>query len=384
MATTQRAHPPFRADHVGSLLRPDELKRAREHYLGAQTPTSNLGPHDNADLRSVEDTCVREALAMQERTGLRAATDGEMRRRSWWLELLLGWDGFAADRTGNSKMPWRNATGVAQASSQLKVVGPIRWRPSSTVRAFEFLRANTSLVPKVGLPAPPTVHFALGGMDNVDRTAYPDEEQLWADLLAAFRQEFDALVAAGATYIQLDDTAFAFLCDPLQRDYAKSWGADPERLLDRYTNAINSIVANRPPSVTVTIHECRGNREGNWAAEGGYEPVAERLFGQLEVDGYFLEYDSVRAGGFEPLRFLSKGKVAALGLVSSKTAKLEDPETVIRRIHEAEKYVSLDQLSLCPQCGFASSIGGNPLTLEEQRTKLESLVTIADRVWGSL
>jgi 5-methyltetrahydropteroyltriglutamate--homocysteine methyltransferase len=383
-ALPPRTKPPFRADHVGSLLRPDALKVARDRYLGPQTPTSSLGPHESAELRAVEDSCVRDLIAMQEAAGLRAVTDGELRRRSWWLELILGWEGFSADRTGNTKIPWRNASGPTQGFSQLNVVGKIRWKPSSTVRAFEFLKANAHAIPKVTLPAPNNVHYYIGGPANVDPSIYPDRESLWDDLVAAYRQEIDALVNAGATYIQYDDTSFPFLCDPVHREYVKSWGDDPDALVHTYAEKINATLAGRPAGLTVTLHQCRGNREGNWAAEGAYDPVAEVIFNAVDVDGYFLEYDTARAGGFEPLRFLPKGKVAALGVISSKTPVLENADDVLRRIDEAAKYAPMEQLALCPQCGFASSVGGNPVTADQQRAKLEHLVHIAQRAWGAL
>ncbi|MFM9885589.1 MAG: 5-methyltetrahydropteroyltriglutamate--homocysteine S-methyltransferase [Burkholderiales bacterium] len=383
-ASTPRTAPPFRADHVGSLLRPARLLAAREQFLGPQTPQSHLGPHDNADLRAVEDGAIRECIGMQERVGLRAATDGEFRRRSWWLELILGWEGFEADRTGSTRIGWRNETGVVQAFSALNVTGRIRWRPSSTVRAFEFLKANTRLVPKVTLPAPNTVQYFVGDGKNINRSAYPDMESFWADLVAAYQQELLALVAAGARYIQYDDTTFAFLCDPMHRDHVRSWGEDPDRLMRTYATRINETLSVLPPEVTVTFHQCRGNREGLWAAQGGYDPVAEILFNAVNVHGYFLEYDSARAGGFEPLRFLPKGKSLVLGVMSSKTGELESADTLERRIDAAGKFAPLDQLAISPQCGFASSIKGNPLTPVEQEAKLARLVEVATKVWGGV
>src|SRR5437763_91570 len=371
---------PFRAAQVGSLLRPERLKQAREKYLGPQTPTSALGPHDNARLREVEDECIREVIAMQEALGLQAVTDGEFRRRSWWLELVLGWQGFAADRTGSAKLKWRNAAGETQGFSDLNVTGPIRSRASSIVRAFEFLKANTRRVPKVTLPAPNCVHYYTGGKLGFYEN---DRERFWGDLVAAYRDELRALVAAGARYIQLDDTSIAFICDPQHREYVRSWGEDPMRLLETYAERINETIAGLPADVTITLHQCRGNREGNWAAEGGYDPVAEVLFNRINVAGYFLEYDTARAGGFEPLRFLPAGKRVVLGLVSTKSARVETADELLRRIEQAAKVAPLEQLALSPQCGFASSIKGNPLGEAEQRAKLARIVEVAEKVWAS-
>src|SRR6266851_2890221 len=348
-------NPPFRADHVGSLLRPEKLKRAREQFLGPQTPTSAIGPHDSAKLRAVEDECIREVIAMQERVGLRACTDGEFRRRSWWLELIMGWNGFEADRTGSAKLKWRDESGVTQGFSELRVTGKIAWRPSSVVRAFKFLKENTRAVPKVTIPAPNCIHYYMGG--NIG--AYKDQDAFWNDLVGAYRQELKALVDSGARYIQLDDTSIAFICDPAHREYVRSWGEDPDRLLRLYADKINQTLAALPQDVTVTLHQCRGNREGNWAAEGGYDPVAEVLFNRVNVDGYFLEYDTQRAGG------------------------LEGEDVLMKRIEAASKFAPLGQLALSPQCGFASSVKGNPLSPADQEAKLARIVEVADKVWGA-
>jgi 5-methyltetrahydropteroyltriglutamate--homocysteine methyltransferase len=377
-----RAAPPFRADHVGSLLRPEKLKQAREKFLGPQTPTSNIGPHNDERLAQVEDECVREVVAMQERIGLRSVTDGEFRRRSWWLELILGWEGFEADRTGSAKLKWRNESGVTQGFSDLNLTGKIRWRPSSVVRAFAFLKGIASVTPKVTMPAPNCVHYYMGG--RIPKSIYPDPEAFWDDLIAAYRQELGALIKAGARYIQLDDTSIAFICDPAHREYVRSWGTDPETLLALYAEKINSALEEVPDDVTITLHQCRGNREGNWAAEGGYDPVADVLFNRIDVDGYFLEYDTARAGGFEPLRLLPKGrKRLVLGLVSSKRPQLEDKEFLIRKIDDAARFAPLQQLALSPQCGFASSIKGNPLAQADQEAKLARIVEVADKIWGT-
>jgi len=372
--------PPFRADQVGSLLRPEALKQAREKFLGPQTPTNAIGPHQNSSLRGVEDQCIREVVAMQERVGLKAVTDGEFRRRSWWLELILGWEGFAADRTGSGTLKWRNESGVTQGFSDLKLTGRIRWQPSSVVRAFEFLSKNTKAIPKVTMPAPNCVHYYMGG--RIPASVYPDRDAFWADLVQAYKSEIGALVDAGARYIQLDDTSIAFICDPAHREYVRSWGEDPEQLLVSYSRIINAVLEDVPDDVAITLHQCRGNREGNWAAEGGYDPVADVLFNQIDVDGYFLEYDTARAGSFEPLRLVPKGKRVVLGLVSSKKAPLESEGDLVRKIETASGYLSLEQLALSPQCGFASSVKGNPLGPAEQEAKLRRIVEVADKVWG--
>ncbi len=372
--------PPFRADHVGSLLRPERLKAARERYLGPQTPTRALGPHRDPSLRSVEDDCIREVVAMQESVGLEAVTDGEFRRRSWWLELILGWEGFSADRTGSATLRWRDASGPTQGFSDLNVVAPIRWRPGAIVNGFLFLKNHTRATPKVTLPAPNCVHYYTGG--KLGHYA-GDADAFWADLVAAYRKEIGELVKAGARYIQLDDTSIAFICDPQHREYVRSWGADPAKLLELYAEKINETIAGLPEDVTVTLHQCRGNREGNWAAEGGYDPVADVLFNRIAVHGYFLEYDTERAGGFAPLARLPKGhKRVALGLVSSKTARVESKDELMRKIESASRYAPLGQLALSPQCGFASSIRGNPLGFAEQEAKLARIVEVSSQVWG--
>ena len=377
-----RARTPFRADVVGSFMRPAPLNAARERLLGLQTPDRNLGPHNNAELRAIEDGCVRDIVAMQESAGFASATDGEFRRRSWWLDLIMGWKGVAADRHGTTEMMWRNKDGQTQAFSRLWVTGPIEWQPSATVRAFEFLKSVTRLVPKVTLPAPILVHMYGCGNKGILEGAYSDLDQFWADVVKAYRQEVHALVEAGATYIQFDDTSFAFLCDPRHRETVTRWGTPPDQLLALYAGKMNEVLAAIPAHVRVTMHECRGNREAQWGAEGGYDPVADVLFNRIDVDGFFLEYDSERAGDFTPLRLLPDNKTAVLGVMSSKSPELESVEYLARRIDEAAKYAPLERLAISPQCGFASSIGGRPMTEERQQAKLERLVEVARKVWG--
>lgn len=377
--------PPFRADHVGSLLRPAVLKKAREELLGVHASDTNVAPHDNAQLREVEDRCIREVIAMQERVGLRAATDGELRRRSWLIELILSWEGVAVDRTGNTRISWRNTSGAVQPSTAMRATKRLTWKRSAVERAFTFLKANTSLVPKVTMPAPSVIFYSFDWFDEGTKRIYPDAELFWDDLVQAYRRELASLVAAGATYIQLDDTSIASLGDPRHRDYVRELGLDPDQLLHTYAEKINDAIAGLPEHVTITLHECRGNREGNWMADGGYDPVADVLFNEIDVAGYFLEYDSARAGTFDPLRLLPKGeKRVVLGIMSSKRAELESKDDLKRRIEEAARFAPLDQLALSPQCGFSSSVGGNPLTERDQEAKLARIVEVARDVWGSV
>ena len=374
--------PPYRADHVGSLLRPERLKEARERLLGTQTSDRHLGPHNNAELRAIEDECIREVIAIQERVGLKLATDGELRRRSWWLELVMTWQGVAADRLGTTDLTWRDKDGKEKPFSRLWMTGAVRWQPSAVVRAFEFLKAHTRLTPKVTIPAPILMHMYGGGDKGVCEGYYKSADEFWVDVVTAYRKELAALVKAGATYIQFDDTSIAFLCDPRHRATVGKWGNDPEKLLIDYARRMNDVIVDIPPHVTLTMHQCRGNREGHWAAEGGYDPVADVLFNQINVHGYFLEYDTERAGTFSPLRLLPKGKTVVLGIMSSKNPILETEEGLKQRIDEASKFMPLEQLAISPQCGFASSIVGNPVTQDVQEKKLSRLVKVARDVWG--
>jgi len=384
MPSDLKSGPPFRADHIGSLLRPAALKEAREKFLGPQTSDRNLGPHGNPDLAAVEDDAIRGVVAMQERVGLRGITDGEFRRRSWWLEMIMSWDGFAADRTGSPEFAWRRPDGTRANSSRLSIVGPIERRRSALVPAFKFLAAATTRMPKITLPAPIWLHMMAGG-DRLIRTGYyQDVDAFWADLKTAYKAELIDLAAAGAKYIQFDDVGMAFLCDPEHRATIESWGEQPDQLIAKYVRHVNDILAAVPADVIVTMHQCRGNREGGWAAEGGYDPVADVLFNRFDFDGYFLEWDTPRAGGFEPLRHLPKGKTAVLGIMSSKSGELESADFLKRRVDEAARFASIDQLAISPQCGFASSIGGNPLSEAEQEAKLARIVEVATSIWGTV
>ncbi|MGE3934138.1 MAG: 5-methyltetrahydropteroyltriglutamate--homocysteine S-methyltransferase [Rhodospirillaceae bacterium] len=383
-ATPAAGRPPFRAEIVGSFLRPAKLKAARERFLGPQTADSNNGPHDNAELRAVEDDCIREIVAMQERAGLKVVTDGEFRRRNWSMDLLLNWEGLQASRTGNTELTWKGREGRAnEQSSVFTFSAPLRWRPSKLVQAFKFLQSATRVTPKVTMPGPCLVHNLAGGDNRIRQSIYRDTDSFWADVVAAYRAEIQALIDAGCRYIQLDDTSFAMLCDPDLRRTIDGWGQPVDALLREYTRRTNEVVAGFPAEVTFALHQCRGNREGMWMASGGYDPIADVLFNQTNVAAFFLEYDTDRAGTFAPLRYLPRGKTAVLGLMSTKTASLESADELRRRIDEAAAIAPLDQLAISPQCGFASSIGGNPLSEAEQEAKLARLVAVATEVWGS-
>jgi 5-methyltetrahydropteroyltriglutamate--homocysteine methyltransferase len=365
--------PPFRADHVGSLLRPRRLKEARE-----QKERGEIG----ADrLRDLEDAAICEAVRLQESVGLQGITDGELRRAFWHVDFLTGFDGIVWTH-GDYDVSFKGEGGAtAHTSSMLMVRGKVRRYRPIMVDHFAFLKSATVRTPKLCIPSPTYMHMR-GGRKVIDSKAYPDVAEFWSDIVAGYRAEIADLVAAGCSYLQLDDVSFACLCDEGIQDQVTKDGEDPVILARLYVDVVNAIVARRDPSLAITIHTCRGNAMSMWMAEGGYDPVAEVVFGGLKVDGFFLEYDSERAGGFEPLRFVPKDKKVVLGLVSTKTPVLESKDELKRRIEAATKYVPLENLSLSPQCGFASSHDGNRVTEEDERRKLALVVEVASEVWG--
>ncbi|MGZ4602365.1 MAG: 5-methyltetrahydropteroyltriglutamate--homocysteine S-methyltransferase [Kineosporiaceae bacterium] len=369
-----RTIPPFRADHVGSLLRPQRLLRARaDHAAGEIT--------DN-QLREVEDAAIRDVVRMQEDVGLQAATDGEFRRASWHMDFIYQLDGITqADESMH--VQFFNEQGTLEfAPPALRVGGRLGVTDTIFGDAFSFLQgAVTSTVPKLTIPSPSMVHYR-GGRAAIDAAVYPDLEQFWADLSAAYADEVARLAALGCTYLQLDDTSLAYLNDPRQRELVASIGGDAEHQHERYISQINAALSGRPESLSVTTHMCRGNYRSSWAASGGYDFVAEALFSRLEVDGFFLEFDDERSGGFEPLRFVPPGKAVVLGLVTTKRGRLERKDDLKRRIDQAARFVPLDQLCLSPQCGFSSTVEGNALTYDEQVAKLALVVETAQEVWG--
>ncbi|GAY08408.1 5-methyltetrahydropteroyltriglutamate--homocysteine S-methyltransferase [Pseudonocardia sp. N23] len=365
---TSLSEPPFRADHVGSLLRPPALLAARDRHTA--------GTLDAAGLRAVEDDAIRDVVAMQENLGLRTATDGEFRRTSWHMDFIHRLGGVSpTDERIRVRMV--NAEGEnAFTSAGLAIDGKIRLDEPIFADDFRFLAGlTTTATAKLTIPSPSMVHYR-GGTAAIDRDVYPDVDEFWADLSAAYAAEIAAIGELGCRYLQLDDTSLAYLNDPAQREAH----GDADHL--RYIRQINTAVADRPDGMRITTHMCRGNYRSSWAAEGGYDFVAEALFGELDVDGFFCEFDDERSGGFEPLRFVPPGKRVVLGLVTTKRGALENPDDLKRRIDEAAKYVPLDQLCLSPQCGFSSTVEGNSLTRDEQVAKLRLIVDVARDVWG--
>ena len=369
-----RTSPPFRADHVGSLLRPQRLLAAREDLAAGR-----IGA---AQLRAQEDAAIAAVVGMQEEVGLQAATDGEFRRASWHMDFIYQLGGITK-APGQLAVKFRNPAGAIEftpaalhVGSKIKVDKPIFGAD------FGYLRSVVrTAVPKLTIPSPNMVHYR-GGPAAIDPAVYPDIEEFWSDLSAAYADEVRQLAGLGCRYLQLDDTSLAYLNDPAQRAEIAERGEDAEHLHLRYIRQVNDAISGRPEGLAVTTHMCRGNFRSSWAAEGGYDFVAEALFSELAVDGFFLEYDDERSGGFEPLRFVPPGKMVVLGLVTTKRGALESPDTLKRRIDEAAKYVPLDQLCLSPQCGFSSTVEGNVLSYADEVAKLRLIVDVARDVWG--
>jgi 5-methyltetrahydropteroyltriglutamate--homocysteine methyltransferase len=372
----ERTAPPFRADHVGSLIRPDALIEARAAAARGEIAT--------AELARIQEAAIRDVVRLQADLGLKLVTDGEYNRNSWQRDFLL--------KIGNVKpMPsqltvrFHSAAGTrAHAPPSLQVVGKLSRPAGIFVDDFKFLAsiAPVGTTAKLTIPSPTVVHFR-GGRGAIDARAYPDMTAFYDDLAAVYRAEIADLAAAGCRYLQIDEVNLAYLCDPELRRQVAALGEDPDTLPRTYAKLLNAAIAGRPPDMVVCMHLCRGNFAGAWIAEGGYEPVAELLFNAIGIDGYFLEYDSPRAGDFSPLRFLPKGKIAVLGLVTTKSPKLETKDELKRRIDEASRYASIERLALSPQCGFSSGIGGNAMTADDEIKKLAIVVETAREVWGA-
>jgi 5-methyltetrahydropteroyltriglutamate--homocysteine methyltransferase len=365
---------PLRADVVGSLLRPEAIHQAR-----AQLAAGRISAED---LWRIESDGVADAVALQDACGLKVATDGEFHRRHWFMDFVERIDGVGF--AGGLPARFQTEAGSIEfAPPRIVTTGALRRRRSLAGEEFADLAPiaeRAGLVPKQAIPSPTLVHFRSGDA-GVDRQAYPDIAEYYHDLAQVFREEIAALYEAGCRYVQIDDTNYAYLCDPTMHEHVRSIGEDPLTLQRKYRDLLNAVTKDRPDDLIVAMHLCRGNHESAWAASGGYEPVAEVVFGELDIDVFFLEYDTDRAGGFEPLRYLSPDKIAVLGLVTSKKPQLESREHLAARIDEAAKYVPLDRLAISPQCGFASTIGGNKLTVDQQAAKLRLCVDVANEVW---
>ncbi len=366
--------PPFRADHVGSFLRPKALLDARLQHQNGDISAEAL--------RAVEDDAIRGIVKFQEDLGLKGITDGEFRRTFFHTDFLTQLDGVVTE--GGIQVKFHSKDGDLDfAPPVMKVKSKVRHTKPIQLADFEFLKSVTKETPKVSIPSPTMLHFR-GGRTTVDETTYPDMEDFYADVTKAYAEEIRSLADAGCTYLQLDDTNLAYLCDPKLREATRARGDDPDELPRMYARWINACIAGRPETMTVCVHLCRGNFRSAWAAEGGYEPVAEALFQELAVDGYFLEYDDDRSGDFRPLRFVPKGKTVVLGLVTTKLDDLESKEDLKRRINEAAEHCPLEQLALSPQCGFSSTYHGNEIAVRAQADKLTRIIEIAREVWGEI
>ncbi len=371
-----RDTPPFRADHVGSLLRPPELARARADF--------KAGRIDAAALREVEDEAIRGVVELQRSAGLQTVTDGEFRRASWHMDFIYSLDGVEQVDGESIHVQFRSEDGEYDyAPPAMRVSGRVGLGDTIFASAFEFVRDNAGpgQTPKLTIPSPSMVHYR-GGSSSIDESVYPEIDGFWDDLTAAYSGQIHGAYRLGCRYLQLDDTSLAYVNDPAQRAHIEQIGGDPDHLHEQYIANINRALAGKPDDLVVTTHLCRGNNQSMWAAEGGYDFVAEALFGDLNVNGYFLEFDDERSGTFEPLRFVPEGKHVVLGLITTKRPQLEDKDLLKRRIEAASQFVDVDQLCLSPQCGFSSTEEGNRLTIDQERAKLELIVETADEVWG--
>jgi 5-methyltetrahydropteroyltriglutamate--homocysteine methyltransferase len=367
-----KINPPFRADHVGSLLRPQTLLDARQRYFNNEI--------DREELRQVEDDSIREVIKKQEDIGLQSITDGEFRRTFFHTDFLERLAGVTI--SGGMAVKFIGKAGTVDfAPPRLTVTGKLRHVEDIQKADFEFLQSVTGKTPKVTIPSPTMVHFR-GGRQAIDIEAYPDMDEFFEDLAQCYRDEIDSLYRAGCRYIQMDDTNLAYLCDPKMRQGVAERGDDPDELPRAYAALINSVIDGRPDDLTICVHLCRGNFRSAWVAEGGYEPVAEVLFNELNVDAYFLEYDDERSGDFAPLRFVPENKTVVLGLITTKVSELEARQDVIQRVEAAARYMPLGNMCLSPQCGFSSTVHGNEITEDDQWAKLSLVIETAREVWG--
>jgi 5-methyltetrahydropteroyltriglutamate--homocysteine methyltransferase len=372
-----RTKPPFRADHVGSLLRPQELLRARERRQNGEISAG--------ELRQVEDRCIRDVVKLQEDIGLEGITDGEYRRTIWHADFLRQIEGVTVKEgvaaSGGARRKFKSGDiEIERTPTRFEISGKLKHPHGIETENFKYLAQVTGRTAKLCIPSPTILHMR-GGRDAIDKQSYPEIDTFYADLAQVYREEIRALADLGCTYLQLDDPNLAYLCDEKMRESVRGIGEDPNKLPSTYARLINECIKDRPESMIVCMHICRGNFRSAWAAEGGYDPVAEILFNEFKLDGFFLEYDSPRAGSFAPLRFVPKDKQIVLGLITTKTGDLEKPDDVKRRIDEASRYVPLEQLAVSPQCGFSSTVLGNIISVEAEVAKLSLVVKIANEVW---
>jgi 5-methyltetrahydropteroyltriglutamate--homocysteine methyltransferase len=373
----ENPRPPFRADHVGSLLRPKEVLEARDQFARGAISAEQLG--------QIEDEAIRAVIRKQGEAGLKSATDGELRRTSWHMDFIYQLGGIEKVQDETIKVAFHNKDRDYEwAPPSAHVTERISLPETIFADAFAFVRDNVSAgqTPKLTIPSPSMVHYR-GGRSAISETVYPDLTQFWDDLAAAYGHQVANLYDLGCRYLQLDDTSLAYINDPVQREHIRAIGGDPMHQHETYIATINKALANRPAGLTVTTHMCRGNNQSMWAAEGGYDFVADTLFNKLEVDGFFCEWDDERSGGFEPLRYLPKGKHVVLGVVTSKRGELESRDYIRRRVDEAARHTDIDQLCLSAQCGFSSTSEGNDLTEQQQWDKLRFIVEVAEEIWGN-
>jgi 5-methyltetrahydropteroyltriglutamate--homocysteine methyltransferase len=368
-------------DHVGSLLRPAELKEKRFALLGLHDADHNLGAHSNRDLTEIENRFIRDVVKLQEDCGLPVVTDGDFRRRSWWTDFLLSFTGLSISYDGKTPITLINAAGEKRPIAGIKVTGKITPRDSGMTESFKFLKSIAHKPAKVTIPGPPIVHFLRDSA--FVPTVYKDIDAFWADLIQAYRAEIRKVVDAGCRYLQIDECMLPYLCDPRHREMSKLRGDDPDKLIDKYVWVLNEIVAEKPKDMLVALHMCRGNMNAFWGGEGGYEPVAAQVFNMSNIDAFLLEYDTPRAGDFRPLRHAAKNKKLLLGIVSTKDPALESGDELKKRIEDAARHVDLQQLGLCPQCGFSTNVFGTEFTIDDERRKIKRMVSVAREVWGT-
>ena len=375
LTSSTRMTPPFRAEHVGSLLRPAELIAAR-----GRAASGEITP---AELREIEDDAIRDAVRMLQDVGLRSITDGEFRRASWHMDFVYRVGGIVQAETKMRSVFHNDAGDIEFTPSAPRIVSKLSLGETIFADDFEFLRSVVADgIPKLTIPSPSMVHYR-GGRAAIDVDVYPEMDGFWSDLAAVYRQQIDRLAALGCTYLQLDDTSLAYLNDPSERDAFDKRGEDGEHQHLTYIRTFNAALEDRPAGMTIATHMCRGNFRSSWVAQGGYDFIAEPMFSELDVDAFFMEFDDERSGTFEPLRFVPKGKLVVLGLVTSKRPELESKDMLKRRVAEASRYIDIEQLCLSPQCGFSSTVDGNSLTREEQIAKLRLVVETAEEIWGS-